>query len=545
MFLRYQHPDYAGDFRSRLKAFNLDQYFNRYPLLVKYDWLRPVFHVPIPKDWFHDWKNYPQYPRQADDAPANWADMFDCQWWITEKEIGTGEWFVHPLVRRGSSRLDFFDRAVPDHEDFVWDEMCHSEGRNFVPAFDYFYEWQLFRFADVAHWMKGTHPHFWQPGAYVNLAKYVTEVSQIDFDRDAIAPGWLTRTQAFTWLAHFVAYDHAFESYSRGFASAYKDADEQSRKALDEKLHDERKLGARQLMSWLGITPSMLELALKDDFLTLAQQWRWRGYHKTAEMLPIWRALQTQIRAAVSWLCAVNNNDPVDYLDRLRYDHVGQDVWAQLEDVLEYPLWKAARKVSPYISQLAHKYSQDHGGFASDFAPSPRQIVNLGAAIEGFDDYLDALWRLIVESEHRDGDDPFRPRSRDSWYRVVAIIAYMMFEDTTEPRKRGDPTPMKVVLGRLFGKVEDFATFLKAHKHEKNQEIELELTANGIRNAKTKDDLILYFCLAIDRARNSTAHSYGAKHDWLNAKWAGPIFDALVLFVPWALMQLQPKAQTE
>lgn len=443
MFLRYQHSNYAGDFRSRLKAFNLDQYFNRYPLLVTYDWLRPVFHVPVPEAWFRSWPHYPSISARPLDSTAHWADMSDVRWSISEDEIGTEQWFVHPLVRRGSSGLDFFDHAISNHEDFSWEEMHHSDGRNFVPAFDYFYEWQIFRFADVVHWMRGDDPHYWQPGAYANLAKYVTEVSPLDFDRTAIAPGWSTRAQAFTWLAHFIAYDHAFESYKRGFASAYKDADEKSRKALNTKLHDERKLGARQLMSWLGITSTTFELALKDEFLTLAQQWRWREYHKTAKTLPIWHALQTQVRAAVSWLCAVNNNDPIDYLDRLRYDHIGQDVWAQLEDVLEYPLWKAARKASPYISQLGHNYSTDHGGFASDFAPSPRELVNLGARIEGFDDYLDALWRLILESEHRDGDDPFRPRSRDLWYRVVAIMAYMMFEDTTEPRKRGDPTPMK------------------------------------------------------------------------------------------------------
>ena len=537
MFLCYQHSNYAGDLRSQLSKFNLDKYFKRYPLLVKYDWLRPAFHVPVPEKWFRNWKAYPNHPAELADSTPHWANDHDKGWFISADEIGTDEWFVQPALRKGATRSGFFDHAVANHEDFSWEEMHHSEGRNFVPAFDYFYEWQLFRFADVVHWMRGDHPHFWQPGAHAKLAKYVTEVSPNDFDRAAIAPGWSTRATAFTWLAHFIAYDRAFESYTDRFVAACKDADAASHDALNKKLNNEKKLGAVQLMSWMGITSTMLEAALKDEFLTLAQRWRAREYHQTAETRPLWRALQTQVRAAVSWLCAVNNNDPVDYLDRLRYDHMGQDVWAQLEDVLEYPLWKAARKASPYISQLAHNYSKDHGGFASDFAPSPRELVNLGARIEGFDDYLDALWRLILESEHRDGDDPFRPRSRDSWYRVIAIIGFMMLEDAVGKHK--GQFPMQAVAEKLGGKGDDWAKFKGSERSESPEKV-LAKIADGIRNATSKEDLILCFCLAVHHARNSTAHPYGAKHDWLKADWAGPIFDALVLFVPWALMELKP-----
>ena len=68
---------------------------------------------------------------------------------ISADEIGTDEWFVQPALRKGATRSGFFNHAVANHEDFSWEEMHHSEGRNFVPAFDYFYEWQLFRFADV------------------------------------------------------------------------------------------------------------------------------------------------------------------------------------------------------------------------------------------------------------------------------------------------------------------------------------------------------------------------------------------------------------
>ena len=124
-------------------------------------------------------------------------------------------------------------------------------------------------------------------------------------------------------------------------------------------------------------------------------------------------------------------------------------------------------------------------------------------------------------------------------------MAYIIFEHLTGPRKPRGPKPMQVVADRLTDISKKFENFIEASKKEQNRELELESIANGIRNSKTQKELILYFCLAVDRARNSTAHAYGAKHDRLNADWAGPIFDALVLFVPWALTQLQAEEQTD
>ena len=198
MFLRYQHSNYAGDFPSRLEALNLHKYFNRYPLLVKYDWLRPAFHVPVPESWFRSWKSYPVQQARPILPEDHWAHAYNYQLSISEGQIGTEEWFVHPLVRRGSSRLDFFDHAINNHEDFSWEKMHHSDGRNFVPAFDYFYEWQLLRFADVVQRVQGTHQHFWQLGQYAELIQHANEVSISDFDKVVDMPIWSTRAEAFT-----------------------------------------------------------------------------------------------------------------------------------------------------------------------------------------------------------------------------------------------------------------------------------------------------------------------------------------------------------
>ena len=539
VFLRYQHPNFAGDLQSRLKAFNLDEHFTRYPLLVKFDWLRPAFHVPVPEAWFLNWKNYPVHPVNAAIAVAHWAEMNDGRWFISESEIGTDEWFVHPLVRRGSTRLNFFDKATTNHEDFSWETLLHPRGVEFVPAFDYFYEWQLFRFADVVHWMEGAHPHFWRPGAYQNLVRYANESVVADFDKPPIMPKWTARADAFTWLAHFIAFREAFDHYAIGLASAHKRLGIESHDELEKKLIKEKRAGATQLMVWLGTTPASLEHALRHELLTLAQHWRWRKYHETASKLALWRALQSHVRAAIDWLSLVNENGPIDYLEKLRYDHNGQDDWAPLEEVLEYPLWKAARCVSQFVKGTAERYAQTSSGFAVGYAPSPVELTEMGTELEAFDSYLDALWRLIEESSHKGGDDPFRPRSRASWYRVIAIIGFMLLEDAMVSHKRKMKQPMQAVAEHLAGKGDEWGKFQNRPRVKTEQA--MADIADGIRNATTKEDLILYFSLAVHHARNSTAHPYGVERDWLEADWAGPIFDALVLFVPWALVELRTK----
>ena len=282
MFLRYQHPNFAGDLQSQLKAFNLDEHFTRYPLLVKFDWLRPTFHVPVPEAWFLNWKNYPEHPANAKEDRSHWAVMNDCRWFIAESDIDTDEWFVHPLVRRGATRLDFFDHATTDHKDFCWQTLRHPRGLEFVPAFDYFYEWQLFRFADVVHWMEGTHPHFWRPGAHQHMVPYANERTEADFDKPPIMPDWSTRAEAFTWLAHFIAFQEAFRWYATGRASEHRRLGIASHHELEKKLIKEKRAGAVQLMAWLGTTPASLEHELRRELLTLAQHWRWRKYHETA-----------------------------------------------------------------------------------------------------------------------------------------------------------------------------------------------------------------------------------------------------------------------
>lgn len=552
LLIRYQHPGagFSGGLTDRLKHFNLHEHFQRYPLLAEYDWLRPAFHVPVPEAWFHNWKNYPWHPRDLADAAPHWADFFDVQWWIKAEEIASEEWFVHPYFRKGHSGVDFLAHSTPNINRESWNVLCDSQGAEFAPSFDYFYEWQLFRFADVVHWTQGEHPHFWRPGAHANLVRYAQETPAERFDRPAIARGWDSRAKSFTWLAHFIAFDETFDNYSYHFAASQNNAEQSSKLSVGRHLREQRGRGALDLVRWLGIASLDIEHALKHDFLTLAQEWLWRKYDKSEAMLPLWRALQKQIQAAVDWLCLLNGKQPVDYLASLRYTFMGQLEWAPLENVLGYPLWLACRDVSKFIAEISSRYFGDSPkSLGPAYTPSPIELLSLCDYSPLFEQYLDALWRLLEESTHRQGADPFRPRSRASWYRVIAIVAFNMLEDalrkrdaigaskSSKAKERSKQQVMREVACNLGGKGEDWDRWCKGERV--NTEMELQKISESIKSAATRSELILAFALAVDGVRQGNAHPHGAAIDWLSADWAGPIFDALDVFVPWALRELQ------
>ena len=326
----------------------------------------------------------------------------------------------------------------------------------------------------------------------------------------------------------------------RGFANEYKNAISARRTEINDHLRQAKKSGATQLLAWLGIEGTDIERALKDCFLVQAQDWHWQDFHTTARTMPLWRALQAQIGSVVEWLVLVTGNEPVHYLDKHRYSHMGQDVWAQLEDVLEYPLWKAARSASKLISEIGQRYVNGKFPRAKDFVISPVQLVEIGRSVIGFDSYVEAMGRLLDESTHKDNDDPYRPRSRASWYRIIAITS-----DSFLRKAKGDEEPngIKGLVNALGASGDAWELQMKGiEKKQTNHERMTNISAL-IVSAKDDDEMIIGFSLALHFTRHSTAHDNGLEFDWLNAEWAGPIFDSLVFFVPWALAELRKRKE--
>jgi hypothetical protein len=541
MLLRHSIPTYGHNtLGQRIKDFGLNESFVRYPLLVKYNWLRPAFHVPVPEDWMTFYVDSAAVAQWPHELSNHWASRFDSRWLIDAKEIGADEWFVNPLFRRGASRVEFFEHAKAAEESHEWIVQQTRKEFRYIAAFDYFYEWQLFRFADVVDREREMFPHFWLPGSYAELLAHAEQSTVEIFDRLTVAPKWDEWGRTFTKLAYFIEFSETFDHHEA--YSARREAADQFKQ-----LTSARREGAIGLMSWLGYSASELENDVTACILVIANDWRHRYYHENFKTVRLWRALQSQVRHAIAWLTLVNDLPIAHYLDALRYPKFQDRGWSRLEDVLPYPLWKSAVDASRLLNETAARYHSVPG--FQGFQVTPLQLVELGEKVDGFDAYIDAHGRLIEESTYISDDDPFRRRSRASWYRLIAIVGYNILEETIkQPTYRNanlDKKPMCAIAELLSGKGAEWKLF---HENQRTQRQSWSQTlsniAAGIHSSKDTENLVLYFSLAMHYTRNATAHTHGEDEEFLYATWAAPIFDALEFFVPWALIELAKTSAT-
>jgi hypothetical protein len=549
MFLRYQHRGSSGQLSSRTKDFGLphDALLSRYELLVELDWLRPAFHVPIEREWFENWVNFPQYPATLRANNSSWEWYFDIQWFITENDFADAEWFLHPYVQSKGAGAEFISRSVKSPTSIDVTAFDHSRGFKVVPAYDYFFEWQLFRLTELVSDARGEAWHPWLPGSYEDFVEHAKSITQATFNRPADLPRWEKRGEAFTWLAHYIAFERAFERYESSKTRSTEFQASTNKDESLEQLYTLRRDGAVALANWLHIDATNLETALKDEFLTLAQNWRWRKWHKTDQFVQLWRALQAQIQSAVDWLCLLTGKSRVDYLNQFRYTHLSQDVWAQLEDVLPFSQWKFASELSRYITEIGKRHPVAKFGSLGEFSLDPHTLVSIGGEVDAFDDYIESIGRFIDENTYRfERDDPFRVRGRSYWYRLIAVLSEVVLLSALERLPNYNDVRSHTVQGKklpLQGVVAEYLcnqgiVFDSQRLAEGYQERDLMQLAEKIRHAQTKDELTLYFCLAANAARNGQAHGRTRDFGWLDADWAGPVFEALVYFVPWAINEL-------
>jgi hypothetical protein len=549
MFLRHQHRGSSGQLANRMKEFGLpqDALLSKYELLVELDWLRPTFHVPIKREWFEAWENFPQYPVSPASHCSGWEWYFDVQSSIAENDFASTEWFLHPYFQNTSEGAQFISHAVKSPTSVDLTAFDHPRGFKVVPAFDYFFEWQLFRLADIVSSARGKSWHPWLPGSYDDLVEYANSVTPETFNRPASLTRWEKRGEAFGWLAHYIAFENAFDRYEFSKTrSAEFQANANKNQILDD-LYAKRREGASALVAWLQIDSTILETALKEEFLTLAQNWRWQKWDKTDQYVRLWRALQAQIQSAVDWLCLLTEKSRVDYLNQFRYAHLGQDVWAQLGDVLPYSQWKFARTLSSYIAEIGKRFPTTKFGSLGEFSMTPKELVSIGGKVDAFDDYVTSIGRFVDENTYYGNEeDPFRVRGRGYWYRLIGVLSEVVLLATVEQLPNYEHVRTHTVAGKklqLQGVVAEYlgnqgVAFDSQRLTEGYQERELTQLTEKIRRAQNKEELILYFCLAANAARNGQAHGRTRDFGWLDSDWAAPILDSLVYFVPWATAQL-------
>lgn len=544
MLLRYQICGTGNPFEDKLREFGLKDAFSNYSLLVKYNWLRPAFHVTVPDEWMQHKIETSTRGTTPDTSQTPWAWYYDAQWWIEANEIGTdAEWFVHPFFRNGSTRVAFFDHSVSTGDDFEWQKKTLPNGLVYVSAFDYFYEWQLLRFADIVNFAKGQHPHFWRPGQYQSLVQHANTVSIERFDREIPLARWERWKQPFRWVSHFIAFRETFDQYANDETRTIPGGNIDQETATRQRVRDERAAGAIGLANWLGIQQSDLETALQSCFLELASDWQgpWNRYDKTAARIPLWRSLQKHTMACAFWLSLLSGRNLTHYLETFSYPRFQNPGWARLEDVLNYPEWKSARAASEFILSSSKPYEARGIDFSVAFPISPTKLIDFGEAADSLDAYVNAMWRFDTESRHTKDDDPFRPRSRASWYRLMAISADTFLRDARQKHFPSLPNGIKGVVEALGCDGGLWESRMKSIEgaHSKNGD-RLAESSSAIRSSSTHQDLVIGFALAFYFLRNTLAHDASTDLDLLHAIWAGPVLDSVVVFAPWALFKMIP-----
>ena len=88
-----------------------------------------------------------------------------------------------------------------------------------------------------------------------------------------------------TWLSHYRSFRNALSGNTN--------------KTL-------KREGAKQLASYLGISAAILESAIKEKLLVLAQNWHWDNERYCVWTLRAWPYLQSDIVNALEWLCYLN-----------------------------------------------------------------------------------------------------------------------------------------------------------------------------------------------------------------------------------------------
>lgn len=142
--LSLRSPNYTGKFGAQLKKVGIEKLPFGITLsdLILCGALAPSLYVALPKEYFDNWKNFPECPRQSDCAEGTMAEMYACQ--PMPQQATELHEPLHPYDGElKSSFREKFQADIP--ESFPVCE--HSSGGKYIPAEAYLPYWQVYALA--------------------------------------------------------------------------------------------------------------------------------------------------------------------------------------------------------------------------------------------------------------------------------------------------------------------------------------------------------------------------------------------------------------
>lgn len=308
-----------GPFVRWLEDLGLRDFVRRYPIskLIEWKWLVPQHSIRLPDEFFTSWKDYP-YGRDEQHARTHNLHhlLWDSQWFIDKEE--EPYWFLHPFFRPDDDAGRLL-RASPGAAERDDDSLLHENGRKIIPYARFFFHWQGYALVDVVRFADCHVSLFNTPRIEAEAAgimRVAERMKQIDATDILRLPNrWGGHSEPMTWLSHYRALRDAFSGFEAG------------------ELETRRK-GARLLATHLGVTEETLEVAIRNRFLVLADQWHWGDEPASKWTAAAWSELQKDILLAVEWLCSLNGRTLDFYLDHWRHKHWGGGSYRELRKVL-------------------------------------------------------------------------------------------------------------------------------------------------------------------------------------------------------------------
>lgn len=346
--LLISHQNQYDPFSAWLKKLGLEEFLRSYPLqrLIEWGWVVPQYRVIFPKEFFTTWDNFPCLGHDVPPELRAYALLWDSNWFIDNTD--EAHWFLHPFFAPNDELGEILTKqSIYSPSKPVPEEFTHHNGDKICPYADYYFHWQGYALIDVIRNADCIQPLLNTPDIEEQAANMI-RLAKVLKQHDpktvlTIEKRWGGLAKPMTWLSHYRALRSAIDWYER--------LNNRRKRMI-------RRKGAKQLADYFEITEEILSSVIKDQFLVLAQNWRWANERYSIWTMCAWPHLQRDIEIAVEWLCYLSGK-PLDYfLDEWRYKHIGQETWAELHEVLPYEFFSDREEFLVYAPYYLKTYNQ-------------------------------------------------------------------------------------------------------------------------------------------------------------------------------------------
>lgn len=518
-----------GSFVNWLEDLGLKDFIGHYslPKLIEWGWLVPRNRVIFPVEFFLAWQHYPAIGGENLQGFEVESALWDSVWRIRDKrEIC---WFLHPFFRPDDACCERLQNTKYENNlPSIPEAFIHPRNRSIIPYADYFFHWQAYALVDVIRLSDHIRPLLNTPDV-VERAEGIVRIAERIKDANwkdilTLNNRWGGLAEPMTWISHYKALRNTLNWNENG--------------------RNLRSEGAKQLADHLGMTSTLLECAIKDKLLVLAQEWRGANERYCVWTLRAWPYLQTDIAIAVEWLCYINEKSLDDYLDLWIYSSMGQQTWAELHKVLPFEFFEDRQTFFEFAPIYYTKHYEDR-------LPNNEKIKQLVNELQKtnypFRSFLSAF-RLLHEqlsfNPKQKGSLDFRELRMLDYYLLFAIRAESCLRYYLEANQLLQTTKSHSLIGYIIKISEhksysqSFINYLKSKeaknythlgntpKNPINNIIEINL-----ENFNKKDTQLLQAFLCCLLARNYFAHHIYMDSELLNSKESGFMLAGILVTV--------------